>query len=64
VGERILIIDDEPSVHDVARVHPEREPSEALTAFSGRDGLALASGLWPGLVILDRTLPDLTEDAA
>jgi two-component system, OmpR family, response regulator RegX3 len=62
VGERILIIDDEHSVHDVARAYLERESYDVMSAISGRDGLALARALRPSLVVLDLMLPDLTGE--
>jgi DNA-binding response OmpR family regulator len=59
VGARILIIDDERSVHDVARAYLEADGYEVLSAIGGRDGLALAHALHPSVVILDLMLPDL-----
>ncbi len=60
--DRILIIDDERSVHDVARAYLEREGYEVVSAIGGRDGLALAQALRPSLVVLDLMLPDLNGD--
>jgi two-component system response regulator RegX3 len=62
VPDRILIIDDERSVHDVARAYLEREGYEVLSAIGGREGLALAQGLQPRLVVLDLMLPDLSGE--
>jgi two-component system response regulator RegX3 len=62
VGERILIIDDERSVHDVARAYLERESYEVMSAIGGRDGLALSRALRPSLVVLDLMLPDLSGE--
>jgi DNA-binding response OmpR family regulator len=62
VGERILIIDDERSVHDVARAYLEREGHEVLSAMGARDGLALAQAMQPSLVVLDLMLPDLSGE--
>jgi two-component system response regulator RegX3 len=62
VGERILIIDDERSVHDVARAYLERESYEVVSAIGGRDGLALSRALRPSLVVLDLMLPDLSGE--
>jgi len=62
VGERILIIDDERSVHDVARAYLEREGYDVVSAIGGRDGLALAQALHPTLVVLDLMLPDLSGE--
>ena len=62
VGDRILVIDDERSVHDVARAYLEREGYDVLSAIGGRDGLALAQALRPSLVVLDLMLPDLAGE--
>jgi len=62
VRERVLVIDDAPSVHDVARAHLEREGFQVLGAISGRDGLAMARDMHPSLIVLDRMLPDLTGE--
>src|SRR4051812_24268160 len=62
MGQRILIVDDERSVHDVARAYLEREGYEVLSAIGGRDGLALAQALQPRVVILDLMLPDLSGE--
>jgi DNA-binding response OmpR family regulator len=62
VGNRILIIDDERSVHDVARAYLEREGYEVSSAMNGRDGLALAQAMPPNLVVLDLMLPDLSGE--
>jgi DNA-binding response OmpR family regulator len=62
VADRILIIDDERSVHDVARAYLEREGYDAVSAIGGRDGLALAQALRPSLVVLDLMLPDLSGE--
>jgi DNA-binding response OmpR family regulator len=62
VADRILIIDDERSVHDVARAYLEREGYEVLSAIGGREGLALAQALQPQLVVLDLMLPDLSGE--
>jgi two-component system response regulator RegX3 len=59
-GERIIVIDDEPSVHDVARAYMEREGFHVLSAINGRDGLTMALQMNPDLVILDLMLPDLS----
>ena len=60
--ERVLVIDDEPSVHDVARGYLEREGYQVLGAINGRDGLAMARDMKPSLIVLDRMLPDLTGE--
>jgi DNA-binding response OmpR family regulator len=60
--QRILVVDDEHSVHDVARGYLEREGYEVLSATSGIDGLVMAQTMSPTLVVLDRMLPDLSGE--
>ena len=56
------MIDDEPSVHDVARGYLEREGFQVLGAINGRDGLAMARDMRPALIVLDRMLPDFSGE--
>jgi DNA-binding response OmpR family regulator len=60
--QRILVVDDEASVHDVARGYLEREGYEVISAMSGIDGLVLAQTARPACVVLDRMLPDLSGE--
>ena len=62
MNERILIIDDEPSVHDVVKAYLEREGFIVYDATNGRDGLDLALAKRPDLVVLDLMLPDLSGE--
>jgi len=57
--DRILVIDDERSVHDVLRAYLEHNGYEVLSAFNGRDALRLAEERRPALVVLDLGLPDI-----
>jgi DNA-binding response OmpR family regulator len=60
--QRILVVDDEASVHDVARGYLEREGYEVISAMSGIDGLVMAQTMNPACVVLDRMLPDLSGE--
>ena len=60
--ERVLVIDDETSVLDVARAYLEREGFVVETASSGRRGLELAERRSPDLIVLDLMLPDLSGE--
>ncbi len=57
--ERILVVDDERSVHDVLRAYLEHNGYEVLSAYKGRDALRLAEERRPSLVVLDLGLPDM-----
>jgi DNA-binding response OmpR family regulator len=63
VNERIVLIDDDPSVHEVARLYLEREGYIVYSATAGRDGLALGANRQPALFVLDLFLPDMSGDA-
>jgi DNA-binding response OmpR family regulator len=63
VNERILIVDDDPTVHEVARPYLERAGYVVESAMTGTDGLALTSLKDFGVVVVDQRLPDLPGDA-
>ena len=62
MNERILIIDDEASIHEVARAYLERDGFIVHSASNGKDGLELALTGRPALIVLDRMLPDLSGE--
>jgi DNA-binding response OmpR family regulator len=62
MNERILIIDDEPSIHEVARAYLERDGFIVYSAHDGREGLDLALTKRPALIVLDLMLPDLSGE--
>jgi DNA-binding response OmpR family regulator len=56
---RILVIEDDPDIRDVIRMHLEKEQFAVTTAEDGLQGLALAQNQACTLVILDLGLPGL-----
>lgn len=62
MNERILIIDDEPSIHEVVRAYLERDGFIVYGATDGREGLELALSKRPQLVVLDLMLPDVSGE--
>jgi len=62
VNERVLIIDDDPTVHEVARGALEREGYIVYDAADGGAGLGVASLRGPALVVLDMMLPDISGE--
>jgi DNA-binding response OmpR family regulator len=60
--QRILVIDDDPSVHDIVRAYLEREGYLVYSATNGRDGLDLTHLKQPALIVLDLNLPDVKGD--
>ena len=59
MSERILIIDDDPAVHEVAGACLERDGYIVASATEGETGLALCVKRTPALIILDLGLPDM-----
>lgn len=56
---RILLIDDEPSIHTVVSAYLEAEGYEYLSAMDGPSGLIAARSSKPDIIILDVMLPGM-----
>ena len=56
---RILIVDDEPSIHNVVSAYLEAEGYEFRSATDGLGGLEAARSFKPDLIILDVMLPGM-----
>jgi DNA-binding response OmpR family regulator len=59
VNERILIIDDDAVVQQVARASLERDGYIVHCAGAGMEGLSLSAARAPALIVLDLGLPDV-----
>lgn len=58
--KRILIIDDDQDIQDVAKVALEVVGGwEVMVADSGKQGLAIATSSQPDLILLDIMMPDM-----
>lgn len=61
---RVLIIDDEEDIREVARASLELVRGwQVITAASGRDGIAAARTQAPDAILLDVMMPDLDGPA-
>ncbi len=60
MGDRILIVDDEPDLLELVRVNLDQAGYAIETATSGRDALAAVRRSPPDLIVLDLMLPDLS----
>lgn len=59
-NRRILIVDDEDDIREVAQVSLELVGQfEVLTAASGSDGIATARSAHPDAILLDVMMPDM-----
>ncbi len=55
--QKVLLIDDCPSIHGLVRARLRDEPIELHSAFDGQSGLALAATINPDLILLDVEMP-------
>jgi DNA-binding response OmpR family regulator len=59
VGQRVLVVDDDPTVSDVVRRYLERADYEVTLAADGQSALGAVGQHRPDLVVLDLMLPGL-----
>ena len=56
-GKRVLLVDDDPEIIDSMRTVLESRGYQILVARDGNQGLAMAEGDGPDLVVLDMMMP-------
>ena len=56
---KILVVDDEPNIIELAKLYLEREGYQVEGVANGHDALSRQSTLNPDLIILDLMLPDI-----
>jgi DNA-binding response OmpR family regulator len=56
---KILIIDDEVHIIELAKLYLQRDGFQVESATRGQDGLAMFTAVNPDLIILDIMLPDI-----
>ena len=59
MGDRVLVVDDEPSILRVVAANLRARGYEALTAASGNDALTVVETQQPDCIVLDLGLPDV-----
>jgi DNA-binding response OmpR family regulator len=57
--QRLLVIDDSPTIRKVVELTFRRTSWEVVFAGSGAEGVSLATGQPPSLILLDYVLPDM-----
>jgi diguanylate cyclase (GGDEF)-like protein len=58
MAQKVLLIDDSPSIHTLVRARLAGEPITVHSAYSSVEGLTMARELLPDLVLLDVDMPD------
>ncbi|HEC33804.1 MAG TPA: response regulator transcription factor [Chloroflexi bacterium] len=59
MGEKILVIDDDPGLLTLLRLGLEREGFRVVTAGSGKEGLRRAYDTRPDVIVLDVMMPGM-----
>jgi PAS domain S-box-containing protein len=57
--QQVLLIDDDPTVHDLVRRFLQKEGFHVVGAQTGQEGLELARKLRPSIIVLDVMMPTL-----
>lgn len=57
--ETILVVEDEASIRNIARVYLEQENYRVICTDNGLDGMAMARNHQPDLIVLDLNLPGM-----
>ena len=57
--KKILVVEDEPDFSKAIRILLEANGFDVVSAFSGKEGLAMAKNVSPDLIILDVMLPEI-----
>ncbi|MCA9567965.1 MAG: response regulator [Myxococcales bacterium] len=59
-GEQVvLVIDDDPTSHDLVARHLATSPCRVVSAFSGPEALRIVETLTPDVIALEAVLPDM-----
>ena len=56
---RIMVVDDEPHIIELAKLYLEREGYQVEGAANGQDALSRLGAVNPDLIVLDLMLPDI-----
>ena len=57
--KKILVVDDEKPISDIIKFNMAKEGYEVLTAFDGKEALAIFEAESPDILILDLMLPEI-----
>ena len=56
---KVLIVDDERSIVDILKYNIEKDGTQAICAYDGKEGLRLARTEDPDVILLDVMLPEM-----
>jgi DNA-binding response OmpR family regulator len=56
---KVLVIEDEPSIHDLLEIYLEKKGCQVFWTELGQEGVALAKSEKPNVILIDVHLPDM-----
>lgn len=59
MSKKILVVDDEPNIRELLKLHLEAEGYAVYSAADGQDAISKASSVSPDLILLDIMLPKM-----
>jgi DNA-binding response OmpR family regulator len=62
MGQKIMLVDDEPMITEVLEAYLRKDGYEVYTSGNGLDALRKADTLKPDLIVLDLMLPDISGE--
>lgn len=58
-GKKVLVVDDDVKTVELVKLYLNRDGYRVFTAYDGTEGLRLARGMHPDLIVLDLMLPGI-----
>ncbi len=59
-GKKVLVVDDDVKTVELVKLYLNRDGYRVITAYNGKDALALARESQPDLIVLDLMLPGMS----
>ena len=60
MARKVLVVDDDPNMHQVLKHYLEGKGYQTLNASSGKQAIELATNELPDLILLDVGMPDMS----
>lgn len=60
MAQTVLVVDDDPIMHQVLQHYLQRQGYRLLNAKGGHEALEIATRLLPDLILLDVSMPDMS----
>jgi len=62
MAQKILIVEDEPSINQLYEIKFKSEGYDVITAWNGVEGLEVAQKFQPDIILLDLLMPEMNGE--